>query len=82
MLTASDKRFICIDDITGVPTALNTVIYNPLLSKERNEQILYEACKTQLWVTLTPDQLDELTSYDTYHLNEFIDHLRRIIYKK
>jgi len=82
MLTASDKRFICIDDITGVPTALNTVIYNPLLSKERNEQILYEACKTQLWVTLTPDQLDELTSIPKDNLNLFVERLREIIYKK
>lgn len=79
---ASDKRFICIDDITGSPCALNTVIYNPLLSKERNEEILYNAVKTQLWVELTPDELDMLTSYGRYSMNEFIIQLRRIIYKK
>ena len=82
MMKASDKRFICIDDITGAPSSMNTVIYNPLLSKERNEEILHKAILSQLWVDLTDDQLDELTSYDKYHLDDFIEHLRRIIYKK
>lgn len=82
MLIASDKRFVCLDDITCNPCGLNPVIYNPLLSKERNEQILHDTIKTYLWFDLSDEQLDELTTYDRCRLDQFIEHLRRIIYKK
>jgi len=77
-----DKRFVCLDDVVGNPCLMNTVIYNPLLSKERNEEILKKAVKVQLWKDLTDDEVDVLTSYDKYHLDDFIEHLRSIIYKK
>lgn len=75
---ASDKRFVCLDDITGFPCLMNVVIYNPFLPKERNEEILKKYAKDYLRLNLTTDQVDELTSYDRYQLDEFIEHLRSI----
>lgn len=82
MLSASRMRFVCLDDITGHPCQMNHVIYNPILSKERNEQILDKVCKEHLRLRLTDEQLDELTTYDENHLDEFIEHLRSIYRKK
>lgn len=79
---ASDKRFVCLDDIKGFPCLMNVVLYNPLLPKERNEEILKKHAKDYLWLNLTDDQVDELTSYDKNHLNEFIMRLRSIYVNK
>lgn len=81
MLNASKMRFVCLDDITGHPCQMNHVVYNPLLSKERNEQILRKVCEEQLRLKLTDEQLDELTVYDENHLNEFIEHFNRLWHK-
>jgi hypothetical protein len=80
--TASDKRFVCLDDITGHPCQMNHVVYNPLLSKERNEEIIKKVCEDHLGIKLTDEQIDELTVYDEHHLDEFIYHLQRIWHKK
>ena len=82
MLNASKMKFVCLDDITGHPCQMNHVIYNPVLSKERNEEILKKVCKDHLGLHLTDEQLDELTVYDENHLYEFIMHLLSIYRKK
>jgi F0F1-type ATP synthase delta subunit len=82
MLNASKIKFVCLDDITGHPCQMNHVIYNPLLSKERNEEIIKKVCEEHLRLKLTDEQLDELTVYDENHLNDFIYHLQRIWHKK
>jgi F0F1-type ATP synthase delta subunit len=82
MLNASKMKFVCLDDITGHPCQMNHVIYNPVLSKARNEEIIKKVCEEHLRLKLTDEQLDELTVYDENHLDEFIYHLQRIWYKK
>ena len=65
------RRFVCLDDIIGVVHGINPVIYNPLLSKERNEELLLKYSKEYFHRPLTDEELDILTSYSD--LNCFID---------
>ena len=61
---------------------LNTVIYNPLLSKEFNKQIISSELEKHYRIHLPDSELDKLTKYDKNHLNAFIEHFRRILDEK
>ena len=66
-------KFVTLEDILGGQCELNPIIYNPLLSKLRNEEILKKITKNEFRVELTDDDVDELTVYDIHHLQDFID---------
>ena len=75
-----NNTFVCMDDISEQPEAMNYVIYNPSkqLPHERINH-LYEKIKERFGVELTSEQLDHLTKYDIYELPKFISELQQII---
>ena len=78
-----NDTFVCVDDITGYPVEMNHVIYNP--SKDSTAfrtELLYKTIKESFNVELSSDELIELTSYDVYELDTFIERLKNIINKK
>ena len=77
------NKFVCLSDCDkDVMFDLNTVIYNQLLSKEFNKQIISSELEKHYEIHLPDSELDELTKYDKNHLNAFIEHFRRILNEK
>ena len=82
MITSSysSLSFVTIEDIISCQAGMNHVIFNPCLSKERNEEILLKAHNYRFPKTkLTDEQLDELTSFDKYHVEDFIKLYKKIL---
>lgn len=75
-----NDTFVCMDDVSEQVEEMNYVIYNPLKDApyERINK-LYERIKDRFGVELTSEQLDRLTKYDIYQLNEFVSELKHII---
>ena len=75
-----NDTFVCMDDVSEQVEEMNYVIYNPLKDApyERINK-LYERIKDRFGVELTSEQLDHLTKYDIYQLNEFVSELKHII---
>ena len=72
--------FVTMEDILGYQVGMNHVIFNPCLTKERNEEILLRAHNYHFpKKKLTDDQLDELTSFDKFHIKEFIELYKKIL---
>ena len=80
--SANDKRFVCLSDITGIKRLSDPVLYNPLLSRNCNRELLKKRTKDYLWLDLTNRELNELTLYDSNHLYKFIYRLRSIYLKR
>lgn len=74
-----DIRFVTLEDILGGQQGLNWVIYNPILDKIDNEKILRNVTKHVFRITLTEDDVDELTVFDKYHLHDFIEAYRNML---
>ncbi len=66
-------KFVTLEDVYPDVFSLNSVIYNPMLSKERNEEILSSVTHDTFHIDLTDDETDVLTSFDVHHLQDFID---------
>jgi hypothetical protein len=73
MAYAESLKFVTLEDIFGGQYEFNYVIYNPYLSKLRNEEILKKVTKNEFNVILSDDEVDELTAFDRHHLFDFID---------
>lgn len=75
------NSFVCLDDITGHYEPHNYVVYNPLKDTiaYRTER-LFKTIKESMGIELTSAQLCELTSYEVYELNSFVEALREILY--
>ncbi len=72
--------FVTMEDILGYQVGMNHVILNPRLTKERNEENLLKAHNYHFpKKKLTDDQLDELTSFDRYHIGDFIELYKKIL---
>jgi hypothetical protein len=70
--------FVTMEDIVGGQVNYNDVIYNPNLSKEKNECILRKTHERHFpEKPITDDDLDMLCVYDKQHLNDFV-----LAYKK
>lgn len=77
------NKFVCLNDCDKDSMFdLNTVIYNPLLSKEFNKQIIGSELEKNYGIRLPDSELDELTKYDRNHLDAFIEHFRMILNEK
>lgn len=74
-------KFVTLEDIFGGQWEFNYVIYNPVLSKLRNEEIIKKITKNEFGVNLTDDEVDELTTYDRHHLLDFIDAYMACLHK-
>jgi hypothetical protein len=73
MAYAESLKFVTLEDIFGGQYEFNYVIYNPCLSKLRNEEIIKDVTKNEFNVILSDDETDELTTFDRHHLHDFID---------
>lgn len=72
--------FVCLDDITGQPEAMNYVIYNPTKdSKNGRIKRLYDNVERRFGIQLRESDAYRLTDYDEFHLEEFVSDLRRVI---
>lgn len=72
--------FVCLDEITGAPLELNTVIYNP--SKDNmafRSELLYKTIYDYYGIKLSSEQLMHLTKYDIHELDTFKKELKGII---
>lgn len=72
--------FVTLEDIFGGQFEMNMVLYNPRLSKEQNERILKHVhMHVFRHHPITDDIVDELTSYDEDHLDEFMEAYKKLI---
>lgn len=74
-------RFACVSHVTGTMEPENSVIYNPILSMERNICIIRDITKTRFGVKLTKKELLHLVTYKSTEIKEFVDELRSLIRK-
>ena len=74
-------KFVTLEDILGDQVEFNYVMYNPRLSKLRNEEILKKHTKNVFHITLSDEEVDLLTVYDIHHLQDFIDAYYRVLRK-
>lgn len=74
-----DCRFACLSHITGDMETENKVLYNPMLSKERNMCIIQNIVKKKFNVELTQEELMHITDYDRYQIKAFVYKLREYI---
>ena len=59
---------------------MNPVIYNPnVVCGDDAKTTLHDAIKEYVGYELSSNQLNELTSYDSNHLDEFVISLRKMI---
>jgi hypothetical protein len=74
--------FVCYEDIipTGITEGFNPVVYNPILKKEEKRKMLARSVQEMFNVILADDELDSLCKYDKYHLEEFVEEIRKCIY--
>ena len=74
-------NFVTIEDIVDGPVGLNHVIFNPLLSKERNEQILLKAHRYHFPKTpITEADVDRLTAFSNNETHEFIKAYKKFLF--
>jgi hypothetical protein len=76
-------NFVTLEDVLGGQESFNHVLLNPRLSKEKNEQILRKAHHFHFpKIDITEDDLDMLTSFDKYHLDDFIVAYRELLERR
>lgn len=76
-------NFVTLEDVLGGQESLNHVLLNPMLSKEKNEQILRKAHHFHFpKIDITEDDLDRLTSFDKCHLDDFIVAYRELLRRR
>lgn len=76
-------KFVTIEDIVDGPVGLNHVIFNPLLSKERNEEILIKAHRYHFPRTpITEADADKLTAFSKFETVEFIKAYKKFLFGK
>lgn len=74
--TITYSPFVCISDVTGNMEKLNTVIFNPILSKENNKIVIKKECNLRYDLMLSDEQLESLVNNS---VNDFITELHGII---
>ena len=73
--------FVTVEDVIGGQVGFNHVLLNPMLSKEKNEQTLKMAHMFHFPNTpITDDDIDQLTSFDKEHLEDFIVAYRTLLH--
>ena len=78
-----NEPFVCMDDVSGQVEAMNYVIYNPSKeSKETSINNLKKRISERFRIILTDIELDRLTNYSVFELNDFANDLRQIIQTK
>lgn len=74
------KKFVCLEDIKGHMVLENDVIYNPYSEdKDQSKKNINRVIQHRFGFSLTDDQLNKLTSYDCFEIDEFISDLKTII---
>ena len=76
------NKFVCLDDITHTVEDMNYVIYNPNTdSKEVRMEKISDVLLSRYHIRLNSVDLFKICSYEADQLNEFCEHIGRIIKK-
>ena len=75
------SNFITSSDLTGcVINQENPVIYNPMLSDDRNKQSLWEFTKKRFDMDLTNDELNRFMEFGKESLNRYAREYQELVY--